>query len=49
MKLTLNFPQSIYYIMPKIFVGTGHGLTDLVINATDMQINFMFVFLQKLV
>ena len=47
--MKLNCPQSIYQKMPKIFVGTGHGLTDLVINATDMQINFMFVFLQNLV
>ena len=37
MELTLNRPQRIYYKMPKIFVGTGHGLTDLVINATEFK------------
>ena len=37
MELTLNRPQGIYYKMPKIFVGTGHGLTDLVINATEFK------------
>ena len=37
MKLTLNHSQGIYLKKSSIFVETGHGLTDLVIDATELK------------